>query len=346
MINQKKINFENYSSNKIDDFIKDNIELINEEIKFFSGKNIKDVFGDENYKKVEITSTEILVRLAEKFSIYVNKDENSKFLLETIKSLPQGSKEQLKKEIIKFSNKNIFYKKDVENYYKKHIFDSISNKFISKNKSKKVYTKKIADKIFQDFSISNNEKTIVYKDILELINSYLLLSFNNGFSQNVYFNEPGLKNANEGDSAQFLFVSRAILAGFNCSNVDLRSSKYDAVIDYDGVILRVQVKGRKNESDSIALNGRPRGGEGNDTHSSKNKAQFIRQKDCDVYVNIVKKTGICYIIPTFETEKYVKNAIKVGKKNANFPKEEAEKYRENWEILFEVANKIKTEKKN
>lgn len=340
MANRSAINFENYSVNTLDDFIRDNIELINEKIKIFSGKNIKTVFGEE-YKNIGITSTEILIRLAENFSIYVNNEENKKFLIETIKSFSQGSKDQFEREIIKFSNKNFFYKKDVENYYKKHIFEVISNKFLSKNKSKKLYSTEIADKIFQDFSISGNEKTIMYKDILELINSYLLLSFNNGFSQNVYFNEPGLKNANEGDAAQFLFVSRAILAGFNCSNVDLRSSKYDAVIDYDGVILRVQVKGRKNESDNIALNGRPRGGEGNDTHSSKNKAQFIRKKDCDIYVNIVKKTGICYIIPTFETEKYVINAIKNGKKNADFPKKEAEKYRENWEVLFEVAKKIK-----
>lgn len=173
----------------------------------------------------------------------------------------------------------------------------------------------------------------------------MYLTLNNGFASNVNFSEPGVKNANEGDSAQFLFVSRAILAGFNCSNVDLRSSKYDAVIDYEGEILRVQIKGKKDNSASIKLNGRPRGGEGNDTSAKRNKSQFVREKDCDIYVSIIKKTGLCYIIPTCKTEKYVKNAIENGKKSCSFPKKEAEKYLENWEIIFQIAKKKRERRK-
>ncbi|MCR2114221.1 DNA cytosine methyltransferase, partial [Campylobacter upsaliensis] len=32
-------------------------------------------------------------------------------------------------------------------------------------------------------------------------------------------------------------------AGFNASSVDVRSSRYDAIVDYNGTLLRIQIKG-------------------------------------------------------------------------------------------------------
>ena len=76
----------------------------------------------------------------------------------------------------------------------------------------------------------------------------LYLALGNGFTNKRIDVNTGTKAANDGDSAQFLFLARAVLAGYTCSNVDVRSSRYDAVIDFNGHLLRVQVKGIKETS--------------------------------------------------------------------------------------------------
>lgn len=81
----------------------------------------------------------------------------------------------------------------------------------------------------------------------------MYLAFSNGFTKNIIISNPGVTNANEGDVAQFLFVARAMLAGFNCFNVDLKSSRYDAVIVITDKILRVLVKGISNNSIGLKI---------------------------------------------------------------------------------------------
>lgn len=44
-----------------------------------------------------------------------------------------------------------------------------------------------------------------------------------GFRNNILNINSGKMTANAGDAAQFLFISRAIMLGYNCSNVDVRS---------------------------------------------------------------------------------------------------------------------------
>ena len=100
---------------------------------------------------------------------------------------------------------------------------------------------------------------LIESDLKKILKQSISLVIRFGFKKS--FSEKGIRMANEGDSAQFLFVARAILAGFNCSNVDLRSSKYDAVIDYDSVLLRMQVKGTSLGS-NISFMSRSRGGAG------------------------------------------------------------------------------------
>lgn len=111
--------------------------------------------------------------------------------------------------------------------------------------------------------------------------------------------DSGVMTANAGDSAQFLFVSRAILAGFNCSNVDVRSSRYDAVIDYKKKIFRVQVK-------------------------------RITAEDCDIYVAVDKQVGMCYIIPMKDIDPWDDDDID----SVNVS--QLEEYRENWDIISEL----------
>ena len=333
------MDFTHYNKNEINQFIDDNISIINTNINNFTAKNIIKKIGNENYNKVNVSSTEIEQILSERFNKIVSNLDEKKSLLDEIESLKVNTKGEFENMLLTISNKLKVNKKDLFSFYKYVVNEKMKFKF--EKIGRKKYAKQIVDKIYSDFKIKPNEQYITYDDITTLISSYLSLSFNGGFSKNVLFNESGVKNANEGDSAQFLFVSRAILAGFNCSNVDLRSSKYDAVIDYDGVILRVQVKGKDKDGGGIPLNGRARGGQGNNPDSEKNKAQFVRENDCDLYVNIVKKTGACYLLPTYETEKYVKEAISQNKSTATFPAECAQKYLENWNVVFDIVKRKK-----
>jgi hypothetical protein len=152
----------------------------------------------------------------------------------------------------------------------------------------------------------------------------------NGFSNNINHIESGVMTANAGDSAEFIFVARAILAGFNCSSVDVRSSRYDAIIDFNDKLLRVQIKGISS-GNNISFKDRDRGGQGIDHTHAKNLGQRITSKDCDIYVAVDKQVGICYIIPM----KWADKLDNVKCKNVKL--HEVEKYKENWDIVKELT---------
>ena len=96
-------------------------------------------------------------------------------------------------------------------------------------------------------------------------------------------------------SAEFLFIARVIIAGFSCSKVDIRTSRYDVIIDYKSV-LSVQIKGVNSDS-TISFVDRDRGGQGNDHTHERNRGERITSQDCDIYVAVDKQVGICYLIP-------------------------------------------------
>ena len=148
----------------------------------------------------------------------------------------------------------------------------------------------------------------------------------NGFTVNINNIESGVMTANAGDSAEFIFVARAILAGFNCSSVDVRSSRYDAIIDHNDKLLRVQIKGISS-GNSISFKDRDRGGQGIDHKHERNIGQRITSKDCDIYVAVDKQVGTCYIIPMswadeLDDQKY--KGIKLT---------EVSQYKENWGVI-------------
>ena len=155
----------------------------------------------------------------------------------------------------------------------------------------------------------------------------LYIALKNGFSLNINNVEEGVMTANAGDSAQFLFLARAILAGYNCSNVDVRSSRYDAIIDYKGKLFKIQIKGISGTT--INFKDRDRGGRGIDTQNERNKGKRITLQDCDIYVAVDKQIGICYIIPMKDVDPMVweKDTMTLN---------EAQKYRENWHIIDDL----------
>ena len=119
------------------------------------------------------------------------------------------------------------------------------------------------------------------------------------------------------------------MAGFNCSNVDVRSSRYDAVIDYKGLIYKVQVKGISGNT--VSFKDRDRGGRGIDTHNERNIGKRITSDDCDIYVAVDKQVGICYIIPMKSfVDTLSDDQIK------SYSVNNLTRFRENWGIIHEV----------
>jgi len=154
----------------------------------------------------------------------------------------------------------------------------------------------------------------------------------NGFQTNLNNINSGVMTANAGDSAQFLFLSRAILAGYNCSNVDVRSSRYDAVIDYNDKLLRIQIKGVSGTS--ISFKDRDRGGQGIDTSHDRNIGQRITGADCDIYVAVDKTVGTCYIIPMHIIDPLPFDTVK------NMNLRDLEVHKENWIAINNEAIRI------
>ena len=152
----------------------------------------------------------------------------------------------------------------------------------------------------------------------------------NGYHVNINDIESGVMTANAGDSAEFIFVARAILAGFNCSSVDVRSSRYDAIIDYNSTLLRVQIKGIST-GNSISFKDRDRGGVGIDHTHENNIGQRITSDDCDIYVAVDKQVGICYIIPMNWADTLLENEYK------NVKLSEILHYKENWNIIKQIT---------
>ena len=234
-------------------------------------------------------------------------------------------KVQTKKEINQIikdiaSKKNL-KKKLLEDFLKHKIFLLLSEKIDIKE-----LIKLNLEKIKKDYNIIG--LNFIELDLRKILEKSLYLTSRFGFKKSV--SEKGIKTANEGDSVQFLFVARAILAGFNCSNVDLRSSKYDAIIDYDKTLLRIQVKGI-SLTGSISFFNRSRGGQGIDYKHESNQGKRITSQDCDLYIAVNKETGLCYIIP-------IKWADQLTDKEARFiPQSKLKEFEENWAMIEKTA---------
>lgn len=293
----------------IDLFIKDNIELINRRISEFQTKKCE-ALG------VSFDGTEIKRYLHKKLSDDLLSDPTlGKRLLDEFDNLGYE-----KNQIIEIAIKFGVYHKDLECFYNQNIFDELSALNLNG------LTKDILNIISEKAKFSKEKKQYANTILKKIVSKSLYMALRNGFSLNINDMESGVMTANAGDSAQFLFLARAILAGYNCSNVDVRSSRYDAVIDQQGKLFRVQIKGISDNS--ISFKDRDRGGRGIDTQNERNKGKRITSKDCDIYVAVDKQVGICYIIPISKVEEWNTDSISVTK---------AEEYKENWKILDELV---------
>jgi hypothetical protein len=237
-----------------------------------------------------------------------------------------------------------------ENGYKKNSVKKIAKKYkIPESRLLKYYQSKFFSNISQAINLPElvnvNLNTIeeeltseelkkefrfIKIDLQKIIQKSLSIAMTNGFPININNIESGLMTSNAGDSAEFIFVARAILAGFNCSSVDVRSSKYDAIIDYNNKLLRVQIKGI-SAGNYISFKDRDRGGQGVDHRHERNIGQRITSEECDIYVAVDKQVGICYIIPMVWCDMLSYDECKSVKLDKVL------EYKENWNIIKDLT---------
>jgi len=295
----------------LEEFVKDNIVLIN------SGFNVfkSDLKAHENAKHDETD-----VRNYLKNKLYSESSTMKTTLLAEFETV-----DFKKKSITDIANNHIYYKNDLEIFFEKELFNDLFEN------TPDDLDLKIASYIESLSTVNESKKKYVSSVLKNIVKKSTILLRQNGFSNNIVNVESGVQTANAGDSAQFLFVSRAILAGFNCSNVDVRSSRYDAVIDYKGLIFKVQIKGISGTT--VSFKDRDRGGRGIDTHNERNIGKRITSKDCDIYVAVDKQVGICYIIPMRDfVDKLDESKIKTISVN------ELTQFRENWGVIQQVCD--------
>ncbi len=234
--------------------------------------------------------------------------------------------------------------------YKKNKIADIADKYnIKPSKLKRYYQTKFFNDIAKEVDLDSLSKLnldeieriltnqelkdkfrFIKTDLKKIVEKSLYIALSNGFSTNINDINSGIMTANAGDSAEFIFVARAILAGFNCSSVDVRSSRYDAIIDYNDTLLRVQIKGIST-GNTISFKDRDRGGQGIDHTHERNIGKRITSKDCDIYVAVDKQVGICYIIPMNWADQLSEELCK------NVKLSEIVDYKENWNIIKEIA---------
>lgn len=112
-------------------------------------------------------------------------------------------------------------------------------------------------------------------------------------------NITGLDNAGtfrslNGAANESIFQGRASKAGYFCFFKVWRDMPYDAVLDHDGNMYRVEVKGTNGDHFDVTRGGRS----GAQIKRGKSRERLIKRDDCDFVVGVDSANGDCYIIPT------------------------------------------------
>ena len=294
-----------------------------------------------------------IILINNNISRFDNKDEIIRYLKKKFDTLTNFEKEQLwedfknenfiKSRIPKIAIEKVLYKKHVEDYLESKMLNIIKEKCneSSYDSLSEVMSESLLAEL--DFSLDKKETKILKKRLSKSIISLFPLILSDGFSTNLSSVDTGTMTSNAGDSAQFLFIARAILAGFDSSNVDVRTSRYDAIVGYKGKTFRVQVKGISGNT--IYFKDRARGGQGIDYTHERNKGRRITKEDCDIYAAVNKKNGVVYLIPIEvveqSKEKVSTNEMKKYLENWSI----FDKYLKYWSIFGELVNqKLRTRK--
>ena len=111
--------------------------------------------------------------------------------------------------------------------------------------------------------------------------------------------DSGIFRTMNGNADEMIAVGRVIKAGFPCSRVDVTNAKYDAVVDIGGCQKLLRIQIKGTGTNSLGFTGGYRSGQ-QISREAESRAYKYTEKDCDLIL---------------------------------------EEYKENWQILINIANK-------
>lgn len=97
-----------------------------------------------------------------------------------------------------------------------------------------------------------------------------------------------------GAADENVFIGKASKAGFFCFFKVWRDMPYDAVLDYENILYRVEVKGASSGIYDLTRGGRS--GAQID-RNAVNRTRRITRDDCDFVVCVDSNNGDCFILP-------------------------------------------------
>lgn len=232
-------------------------------------------------------------RALEKNTINFLNDEEK--LNEAFKMLENFNYVKNKIELI--ANKFFLKKSDLEKIINNKLFEELY-----KNIEHEYLTRKFTDLILDNSSIKDDKKKKFISNMLQkCVEIYIPYMLRGGFQQNYANLKHGVDSSNQGQGGEHIFVSKAMIAGFNASVVDVGSSGYDAVIENKkNDLLKVQVKSFTDNN--ISRKGRDRGGEGIDSSNRSNKGSLVTSQTCDIFVAVNKKNAELFIFSKSEID--------------------------------------------
>ena len=125
-----------------------------------------------------------------------------------------------------------------------------------------------------------------------------------------------------GAADENIFIGKACKAGFYCFFKAWRDMPYDAVLEYDGTLYRVEVKGSSGNTFALTRGGRA-GQQIN--REAENRERRIERSDCDFVVCVDSNEGDCYIVPVDFLDICDRNSYSVTMLQA---------YKEKWKLFM------------
>ncbi len=99
----------------------------------------------------------------------------------------------------------------------------------------------------------------------------------------------------QGYAVESLLIGEALLCGYNLFFKAWRDSPYDAVLDSNGYLFRIEIKGTSTDSLSVTCGGRA----GQQiSRGAQSREHIVTKDDCDFLIGISTKTRYTYVIPT------------------------------------------------
>ena len=98
-----------------------------------------------------------------------------------------------------------------------------------------------------------------------------------------------------GYAGESIVIGRALVSGYNLFFKAWRDSPYDAVLEYDGILYRIEIK-QSGAGQELSLTGGGRSG-AQISRSVESREHVVSTEDCDLLIGVHSLSGKCWVIP-------------------------------------------------